>query len=648
MKMSEFKKLLEPGYIKNVKIKNRVAMAPMERQYCDRQGKVTQMYIDYLVERAKNGVGMITVESMFIDQVGRGNLYQLGIYDDSLIPGHKKLTDALHAHGTVVVTELHHAGRNAAIFKTGMQPIAPSPVPCDVAGGDMPRELTVSEIKEIISKYAEAAKRARKAGYDLITLHGAHGYMLNAFLSPYSNKRTDEYGGTPEKRSKFGIEVYQAVRAAVGEDCPVGYRITSDEFVEGGLTLDDTTVFIKKLEALGLDYVDVSAGIYESAPMIIPTMDMPIGCLMPLAVGMKKAVDIPVIATGRINDPVFAEKILEKNEADYVCMLRALHADPELLTKAQKGQMDDICMCMACNKCIDLMFDQQRVRCAVNPSTGREREFQLRPAKEKKKVMVIGGGLAGMEAARIAAQRGHDVALFEKDDELGGAVRWASKGKYREEWSQAARYRINSLKSSGAQVNLGKQVTLADVATFKPDAVVVATGTVPFVPSCIPGTDKPIVATHVEVLLGKRAIGKNAVVVGGKDPGLITAEFLSENGCKVTLIEDSGGLGSDLGGIRGMIVLPRIEEDPNIDVKLKSNIQAVGDDWVEIQTEGKTEKLTGLDMVVFAWAQDMVHQLADDITAEGSIPEVYFIGDALWPREPIDVIYEGAVTGRRI
>ena len=646
--MAQLQKLLEPGYIKNVRIKNRSAMAPMERQYGDRNGNVTQMYIDYLVERAKNNVGMITIESTFIDPVGRGNLYQLGLHDDSVIPSHKKLTDALHKHGTVAVTELHHASRNASIFKTGFQPVAPSPIPCAVSGGDMPRELTLSEIKEQINKHAEAARRAKEAGYDMITLHGAHGYLLNSFLSPFSNTRTDEYGGTPENRWRFPIEVYEAVRAVAGNDYPVGYRISADEFVDGGLTLDDTKAFIKKLEEMGLDYVDVSAGIYESAQMIIPTMDMPIGYMVPFAAGMKEAVDIPVIGTGRINDAVFAEKILEKNEADYVCMLRAFHADPEVLVKTQKGDMDDICMCMACNKCIDLMFDQKRVFCTVNPSAGREREFQLKPAKDKKKVMVIGGGLAGMEAARIAALRGHDVSLFEKDDELGGSVRWASKGKYREEWLQTARYRINSVKSSGVKVNLGKEVTLADVAAFKPDAVVVATGTVPFVPPYIPGVDKPLVTTQVDVLLGKRPVGKRAVVVGGKDAGLIAAEFLSENGCKVTIIEDSGALGSDLGGIKGMIVLPRVEEDPNIDVKLKSNIQAIGDDWVEIQSEGKTEKITGLDMVVFAWAKEMVSKPADDIAVDGTVPEVYLIGDALWPREAIDVIYEGAVTGRRI
>jgi NADPH-dependent 2,4-dienoyl-CoA reductase/sulfur reductase-like enzyme len=363
---------------------------------------------------------------------------------------------------------------------------------------------------------------------------------------------------------------------------------------------------------------------------------------------MKGVLDIPVIGTGRINDMVFAEKVLERNEADFLHMVRAFHADPEILVKSQKGNMDDICMCMACNKCIDLMFTDQRVCCTVNPAANREREMALKPAKEKKKVMVIGGGLAGMEAARVAALRGHDVTLFEKDEELGGSVRWASKGKYREEWWQTARYRIHTVNTSGVKVNVSKEVTMDDVKAAKPDVVVVATGTAPFVPPYIPGVDKPVVTDYVAVLLGDRAVGKNAVVIGGKDIGLATAEFLSENGCKVTIVEDSDALAADLGGIRQMVALPRIEEDANIDVRLNSNVEEIGDDWVDIQSKGEREKIEGVDMVVFAAGKEMVRQLGDAISAEETAPEVYIIGDAAWPRETIDVIYEAAVMGRQI
>lgn len=646
--MAEFKKLMEPGYIKNLKIKNRVSLAPMERGLGDRYGNVTQTYIDYLEERAKNGVGMITVEATFIDPVGRGNIFQLGLSSDSNIASHKKMTETLHKYGTIVATELHHAGRNAATPKTGFQPVAPSAVTCEVAGGYLPRELTIPEIKDIIGKFAEAARRAKEAGYDMVTLHGAHGYLITAFLSPFTNKRTDDYGGTPEKRSRFGIEVLQAVRAELGDDYPIGCRISADEFVEGGLTLDDTMVFAKQLEDAGLDYLDVSAAIYESAQLNIPSMDIPIGCFLPFSAAMKEVVDIPVIATGRINDMVFADKALERNEADFVHMVRAFHADPKILVKSQKGDMEDICMCMACNKCIDLLFVGERVRCTVNPSAGREKEMELKPAKEKKKVVVLGGGIAGMEAASTAALRGHDVTLFEKAEELGGAVRMSSKGQYREEWWQAARYRIHKVNRAGVEVKLGKEATLADVKALKPDAVVVATGTVPFVPIYTPGADKPIVTDYKNVLLGRRNIGKNAVVIGGQDIGLTTAEFLSENGCNVTIIDDSGALGADLGGLKQMTVLPRVAEDSHIKTRMHSNVERIGDDWVEIQSEGKRDKITGIDMVVFAIARDMQLQLADEISEDSTAPEVYLIGDAVKPRFAIDAIYEGAAIGRRL
>jgi 2,4-dienoyl-CoA reductase-like NADH-dependent reductase (Old Yellow Enzyme family)/thioredoxin reductase len=646
--MGEFEKLLEPGYIKNLKIKNRTSMGPMEKQWGDRCGNVTQFYIDYMVERAKNDVGMITMESTFIDPVGRGNIYQLGLWDDSNIASHRRLTDALHEYGTVAVTELQHAGRNAATYKTGFQPIAPSPVPCQISGGYLPREMTLEDIADITRKFAAAARRARAAGYDMVTLHGAHGYILNSFLSPYSNKRTDDYGGSEEKRWRFGTEVYRAVRAELGDEIPIGYRVTADEFVDGGLTLEDTRAFIKHLEGLGLDYVDVSSGIYESAQMIIHTMDFAPGGLLPYAAGMKEVLDIPVIATGRFNDMRLAEQALERNEADYIHMLRAFHADPEILTKSREGRMDDINMCMACNKCIDLMFGDQRVRCTVNPECGREREMALKPAAHKKSVMVVGGGLAGMEAARVAALRGHKVSLYEKKSELGGAVRWASKGQYREEWWQAARYRIHAVESAGVDVHLGAEMTLAEIKAAKPDVAILATGTRPFMPPYVPGIDRPMVTDYEKLLLGETAIGSNAVVVGGKNIGLTVAEYLSEHGCQCTIVEDGDAIGTDLGGIKQMVVLPRVADDPNIAVRLNSNVERIGDNWVEVQSKGELEILSGIDMVVFAWGQDMERRLADEIAADGTLGDCRLIGDAVWPREPIEIIYEGAMAGRHV
>lgn len=645
--MAHLQKLLEPGLIKNLRIKNRVSMAPMERCYANIDGSVSQKYIDYMVERAKNGVGMMAVESTYIDPTGRGHVYQLGLYDDKLIPGHKRLTDAVHQYGARISAELQHAGRQTTALVTGVQPVGPSSVPCVPTGGEVPRELTIAEIKELVQKFAEAARRAKKAGYDTVTIHGAHGYLINAFASPYSNKRTDEYGGTLEKRMRFAMEVYRATRAVVGDDYPVGYRLSADEFIDGGLTLDDTKRIAKMLEEAGMDYLDVSAGIYESTPMMCAPMDMPLGYLTHLAAAIKEVVAIPIIATGRINDMVLADRILQNNQADYVHMVRAFHADPEILVKARKGETDDICMCMACNKCVEVLLKNLPIICTVNPCAGREKEFELKAAKGRKRVMVIGGGVAGMEAARIVRIRGHDVTLFEKDAELGGQIRWASKGKYYEEFFQAARYRIHEVKRTGVKLELGREVILADVTRFNPDAVVIATGAVPFVPM-ITGIHHASVSTNTDILSGKREIGRKSLVIGGGREGLTVAEFLSENGSQVTVVEASDALGLDFGPLRQWVIRDRINENTAIDVKLRTTVERINDQDVELHREGLFEKLSGVDSVVLAWARKSVNQLADEVAGDNKVPEIYRIGDAVIPRDASDAIFEGALIGRMI
>jgi len=645
--MAELKELLKPGRIKNVQIKNRVSLAPMERGYANMDGSISQRYIDYLVERAKNGVGMMNVESTYIDAKQRGRLYQVGLYDDTLIPSHKRLTDAVHRYGTKIVAEIQHPGRQAGAMVNGVQPIGPSAVPCMATGGDVPREMTVSEIKELVGMFAHAAVRAQKAGYDMISIHGGHGYVINAFASPFSNKRTDEYGGSQENRFRLAFEVCAAVRAAVGDDFAVGYRLSADEFIDGGLTVDDTRALAKGLESKGIDFLDISAGIYESVDIIAPPLGMPLGCLVYLAAEIKEIVEVPVIATGRINDMVFAESILKNNQADFVHMVRAFNADPEILVKSQRGEMNDICICMGCMKCSDTMAMNLRSICTVNPAAGREREFALIPARTKKKVMVIGGGIAGMEAARIAAQRGHNVTLYEKDDELGGQIRWASKGNLHEEFYQTARYRIQEVRKSGVKIIMNKEVTLADVKAYAPDVVIVATGAEPFRPA-IPGINNPIVSTGFDILSGKAKAGKTAVVIGGKRQGLTVAEFLAEKGSKVIIVEPSPALGSDMGFVRMMVTTRRISEDPAITVRLKTSVEKIDHGEVVLQSESIHETLTGIDSVVAAWQTAPVNMLAEEIALDGKVSEVYSIGDAVLPRDASDAIYEGAIIGRKI
>jgi len=645
--MAHLKELLKPGLIKNQVIKNRVSLAPMERGYANMDGSISQRYIDYLVERAKNGVGMMNVESTYIDAKQRGRLYQVGLYDDSLIPSHRRLTDEIHRYGTKIVAEIQHPGRQAGAIVNGVQPVAPSAVPCMATGGDVPRELTAPEIKELIRLFASAALRAKEAGYDMISIHGGHGYIIDAFASPFSNHRTDEFGGSQENRFCFALKVYAEVRAAVGEDFTVGYRMSADEFIDGGLTLDNTKILAKKLEDDGIDFLDISAGTYESVDIIAPAIGMPIGCLVFLAAEIKKIVDVPIITTGRINDMVFAESILKNNQADFVHMVRAFNADPEILIKSQRGQMDDICMCMGCMKCSDTMAMNLRSICTVNPAAGREREFALVPAKTKKKVMVIGGGVAGMEAARIASRRGHDVTLYEKDEELGGQIRWASKGKFHAEFFQTARYRIHEVRKSGVKLNMGKEVSLENVKADDPDVVIVATGAVPFKPA-IPGIDNPMVASGFDILSDKVKAGKKVLVIGGKRQGITIAEFLAEKGSEIIIVEPSSVLGADMGFVRQMVITNRVSEDPSITVRLRTSVERIGDGEVVLQHEGNFEILTDIDSIAVAWQTAPVDVLAEEIAVDGKVSEVYTIGDAVLPRDASDAIYEGAIIGRKI
>ncbi len=624
-------------------------MSPMEKQWADRIGNATSFYVDYMAERARHGVGMITMESTFVDPVGRGNVYQLGLWSDANISSHRRLTDAVHRYGTVAVTELMHSGRQAATYKTGFQPEAPSSSSCSLSGGYLPRELSHGDLRRIIDNFSHAARRAVSAGYDMITLHGAHGYLLSSFLSPLFNQRADEYGnGSEHGRWRFGREVYEAVRAAVGAAVPVGYRISAVEAVAGGLELQDGIEFIRHLETLGLDYLDVSAGVYESAATIVQPMDIAEGCLLPYASAMKRAVQIPVIAAGRINSLAAAERALMNADADFIHMGRAFHADPEILSKSLRGAEDEVISCIACNKCISTMFQGRRVVCTVNPAAGRERELQMKAAAIKRSVLVVGGGFAGIEVATTAARRGHAVTLIEKAPELGGAARALAASPYRRNWQIAVDERSRALRRTGAEIVVGKEVRAADVIAHSPDVLVIATGTRPFIPPYLAGSDLPHVTTYEEVLLGNRAMEGHVAVIGGQSPGTSVAEYLLDQGCRVTIVEDGEALAADMEGITRSLVLSRLEKAPGLTTHLKTNVERIERDLLVLQTSGRLMRLENVAHVVFAQHREMNRDLAEELAANSTEIEVHVIGDAAWPREPSDAILDGAILGRAL
>jgi len=640
--------LFEPYSLRGVTFKNRLISAPCERNYSNVDGSVTQQYTDYLVERAKGGVGLIIPESMYTDPVGRGHIRQLGIYDDKLIPGLKRLTDAVHRHGAKMASELMYTGRETSSYITGFQPVAPSKVPCKVlAGGEAPRELTKDEIRKVIDDYGEAARRSVEAGFDLVEVHGAHGYIVGQFLSPFTNRRMDEYGGSLENRMRFPLEIVARVREVVGDRYPIAYRMSADEKVEGGLTIKDMVEFSKKLQDAGIDLLDVSAGIYESIMWIAQPMAFPRGCLVDLGWEIKKNVNIPVSIVGRINHPDLAEEILASGKADFIAIGRALHADPYWPMKAQTGRIDDIRICPACMSCSDQLATNLPITCGINPEAGRERELAIKPARKKKKVLVVGGGPAGMEAARVAQLRGHHVILMDKERRMGGQLFYASKSSHKREFEEVSGFLEHQMRKLKVDVRLGKEVTGTTMKRIRPDAVIIATGATPIAPFT-PGIDKPHVRTAIEVLGGAVSIKGETVVIGGGLVGLETALYLVEHGAgPLVIIEPTDKLGGNVGLRMGWYVRNAVTTHPEIEVRTETTVEEIKDDSIVVQKKGTFEELKAGNVVIAVGMKNN-NVLAEELKEEGLIKELYVVGDCNIPRTMKEAFEEAAIVARKV
>lgn len=645
-----FEKLLSPVSIGGVQLKNRMVMAPMGTGFCTREGFVTQQLKDYYEARAKGGIALARVGVGCVSYPkGLSIARQVGLYDDRLIPGLKELVDVIHKHDCRVVFQLHHAGHRATRSITGYQPVSASEVPDKERwtrlGGEPPRALTTYEVEELVEAHVAAAARVKEAGADGVEIHGAHGYLLMNFLSPLYNKRTDKYGGDLPGRAAFPREIVESIRRRLGKEFLIIFRISAEEGVNGGLVLEQSKAMCSILERAGVDAFDVTSGGFDSYSEVVPPMDFAPGWRVHMAAAIKQVVTVPVITTGRIQDPALAESILEEGKADLIGLGRALICDPEFPNKIMQQRTSDIRWCIACNQgCIDRlrMLDLEErsyLTCFYNPEVGHEVEGAIRPAEAKKDVIVIGGGPSGMEAALVAASRGHKVTLFEKQGELGGQFRLATIPPHKGELVNVTKYFESQILKARVNLKLGQRVTAEMIEELNPDAVILATGGLPIVPA-LPGAEQGNVMTAWDVLRGGYT-GSNVVVVGGGMVGCETADFLAQMGRKVTVVEQLPAIAQGLGVIRRSVLLNRLA---NQDVKLKSNtvVREIVQGGV-ITGDGQHIVADTVVLALGVWANRELES-----SLRGRRWELYCVGDCDTPGNAMTAIHRAFYVARQL
>ncbi len=521
----DFKKLFEPIRINKLEIKNRIVMPSMGLAYSTNFSFNDRLRA-FFMERARGGVGLMTIGPLSIDRVGSVPI-MVGLHEDKFIDPLKDFIEEVHRETDVKVAfQLLHMGRYAFSFLTGMTPIAPSPIPSKLTR-EMPREMTLADIEEVQEAYALAAGRAVATGVDFVEILTCTGYLISQFLSPVTNQRTDHYGGTLENRMRFGLEVIGRVRTAIGEDTALGIRVAGNDFMEGGHTNRESALFARAAEEAGVNAVNVTGGWHETTvPQL--TGNVPAGGFVYLARGIKEAVTIPVFASNRLGDPVVAERALRSGSCDMICWGRPLITDPDLPRKVQEGRLKEIVPCVACNQgCFDTIFSGNPVTCILNPMAGYEAYYKVERAEAPKRIMVAGGGPAGMQFAITAAERGHRVTLFEKEARLGGQVNLAGTPPGKAELLKLITSMGNRMELLGVEVMLGTPLTPERISQENPDLLVAATGARPISPQ-VPGVDLPHVTDAWDVLSEKTwDIGRDVVVVGGSATGCETAHFIA-------------------------------------------------------------------------------------------------------------------------
>ena len=702
------KSLFSPEYIGILKLKNRVVFPPMATALCDDGGFVSQKLIDYHVARAAGGCGLSIVEISGVHKTTMGNArFGLGIYNDKFIPGLKELAKAIKKAGGVPAIQLWHAGRQingADVISRYI--VAPSAIPCPVCK-EMPRQLDVREINELVESFGDAAARAKEAGFEAVEIHGAHGYLICQFLSGYSNKRDDNYNGSIEKRCRFAVEIIRDIRAKTSSYFPVLFRLSSEEFVEGGINISEAIQIAKILENAGVDAIHVSAGNYQSLHYVIPPMDVAQAFNAKRASMIKEVLKVPVIVAARINDPLTADKLISDGKADFTAIGRGQLADPEFCNKASNDDFSHILKCIACNQgCFDrLFYEKKHISCLLNPACGREQEFSFyrqspvsnvtnktgnafggesaevvngnaalkrvsgAPGEIPKKILVAGCGPAGLTVAAILSGFGFKVIICEKSNYAGGQFRLGSIAPGKETISDALSAMQAMIEKSGVEIRFQTEVDKGVIKGINPDIVIIATGSIPLIPNIPFIMDTPLKSggrnisdisliadlscgkkpnlkiTAQEVLSGAVTVKQNVAIIGGGITGVETAEFLAKQGKKSIILEMGQELAEELSPLRKYFLREKIKS-LEITVFTSTKCIGIGSDFIEVEKDGVKMRMGKTESVVFACGTKSDNKLTEILKCMQY--SFYVTGDALKPAKAIDAIIAAAELARTI
>lgn len=668
-----YEKLLQPGKIGTMELKNRMVMPGMGTNLAAADGTVSDVIVNYYSRRANGGIGLIITEVCCPDPSGRVIPGEIEATYNYFMPGLSRVPHAIHSGGAKACLQLAHGGCFASEGVTGQRPLTPSGKVTMLLPDENPQYMTVEQIHKLQEAYGQAAKRAKICGFDAVELHGAHGYMPLQFLSAYTNQRTDEYGGSLENRARFALETVRKIKEYCGEDFPLIYRLSADEDVPDGITLEEACKFAKMAEEAGADAIHVSAGTWDSRlqnyfdvlagkkdpegchlsngvaiSMWVPPNYTPRASLAHLAAGVKKAVNIPVLAVCSIT-PEKGEEILEAGDADFISFGRQTIADPDWPNKIREGRPEDIRRCLRCNECLGQVMDNCGISCAVNPEGGHEHEPYVRdyPTKEPKKVAVVGGGPAGIYAAMEASSRGHKVTLYEKNPELGGQLKYVSIPDFKLDYKDYSEYLINAAKKGNFEIKLNCEATVDMIKEGGYEAVIVATGAETFKPASIKGSEDETILDPLKVLEGSVEVGNKVAIAGAGLVGCEVAMQLAEQGKEVTMIDRLPSACPDLTIYTKWVLDSKLAE-LHIKGIYSANIEEMTGNKIVVSKQDGSKETIEADSVVCALGLKPRRALLEQLRKE--LPNVHIIpvGDVNKARKIMQATHEGWHAGRTV